>query len=181
MTQIQKGRLTVADTGEFVPFMFNPTQVQESHSVPYPEEGVPGVSHPVSQYTGGGPQVYSLELWLDGDRGRSVRARGGRAVNRLNSSVNFNDISIQDEIDWYRSLTLPTKTRAFLVAEVAPPVVLYTLGTMYRSVPCLVTQVTVTVTWWRPQDMAPIRATVSLSLKRQVSESIQRDSVYRSL
>lgn len=171
-----KGHFSIAESGEMYRFMFNPNEMNDQHSVNYARQGVPGVSHPIIQFASGGERTISFELWLDGDRGRTRRG----AINSLRSAdTRENSLTIQDDLDFLYSLTLPVETEGRIFSDVHPPVILFTFGTMFEAMPCVLTSAPHKITKWDSR-MNPIRGTVGITLEQKVSRSVKRDTVFVS-
>lgn len=169
-----KGSLTVVDTGEFAPFMFNPANIRQAKGINYAEQIVPGVSDPVIQYAAGGARTISLELYLDGDRGRNrPRRQNARRTDKGDS------LDIADEIRFYESLLYPMKRDGVLFTDVHPSVVLFSFGVLYQRVPCVVATADSEVTFWTP-DLRPMKATVRIELKEKRERGRERDDIYTS-
>lgn len=150
-----RGRLTVIATGVVKVFMFNPSSVADSKSPEYGWQSPVGASHPVPQWGAGGKRTISFDLHLDGDRGQL--ARGG------------NTLDISDEIRFYQSLLYAQQyDNGF--AAVSPSKVLFTMGTLYQGVECVVEKADPKITQFTPR-MEPIRATISLTLSETVKRS----------
>lgn len=169
-----KGSLTVVETGQRVPFMFNPTNVGSTKAISYAEQLVPGVSDPVIQYAAGGVRTISMELYLDGDRGRNRP----RPLNAIRQSDNLNAVNIADEIQFYQSLLYPIHRDGTRFTDVYPPTVLFSFGPLYQGVPCVVSGADDTVTFWTP-DLRPIRATIRLELKEKRARGRERGQIYQ--
>lgn len=167
-----KGQLSIPETGEVVPFMFNPNTISDAKGITWASQGIPGVSHPVEQFASGGRRVITFELYLDGDRGRRYRR-----VTNANRTGKGDSIDVADEIAFYRSLVYPKSQAASNVSDVAPYTVLLTFGVMFQSVPCLVNKADPTITYFKP-DLSPLRATISMELIEQVDSGQSRDDIY---
>lgn len=151
-------------------FMFNPTNISHSHSASYGTSLVAGASHPQYQYGAGGEEVLAFDLFLDGDRARAARGIPQNAYGN-------NPLDVADEIDFYESLLLPSRYGGTNITSVFPGIVLFTYGTQWDAVPCIVPSVTTKVEFWVPDPargnrVMPVRATVSLQLKVVVHRSM---------
>lgn len=178
--KVTKGMIVVPnasrETVRFKEFMFNPPELSDSKSVNYGTLDVPGGSHPTYQYGSGGARVFTFELYLDGDRGRSgLRQKGGDGLTLLPDIVG---LSVKQEIAWYRSLLYPTAYSSGSFESVSPRTVLFSLGNYLRSVPCKVTQADVKITFWTPY-MEPVRANVAMTLEEQITRNQTSETVLR--
>lgn len=155
---IIRGHLAVPDRGTGRTFMFNPTEIKDNKGVNYGSLDLPGMSHPVLQYGSGGERVISFQLYLDGDRGKV--ARGGAA--------NL-DLSVEEDILFYRSLLYPVEFDVSGIRSIYPPNVLFSYGPLFKAVKCVVTKANVTVKYWTPQG-EPVRATIDMELKEKIDK-----------
>ena len=190
---VVKGWFSIVATGERVPFMFNPPTIRDQQSVSFPDQSVPGMSHPVIQYAGGGPRLISFELYLDGDRGHLGRTGAGELQNHSTykprpqlrpRQSNFEvpgapSKNIQAELEFYRSLRYPAHTEGDGMAQISPHLVLFTFGPLFDAVPCCVMQMDIEVTYWNI-NLEPVRAELKVMLKEVVSRSVARSSVFSS-
>ena len=146
--------------------MFNPTEISDDKGIIWGSMEIPGASHPVYQYGAGGARTISLELYIDGDRGRF-----GRQQARDTSSL-----SIKDELMFYRSLVYPTSHgQQFLNA--APATVLFSWGELYNGVACIVKKAPWHVFHWTP-DGKPVRARIPLVLEEIVDSSVPSSVIF---
>lgn len=160
---VTRGRLTVLSTGDSRSFQFNPNEVTDDKGVNWGTLDVPGASHPIYQYGTGGERIISFELYLDGDRGRYGRAEFPPSE--------YLDLSIQSEINFYRSLVYPSQYDSQDFAAVYPYMLSLSMGNYFKALPCIIkSPPTVKITYWTPK-MDPVRATVSMSLSEVVSRS----------
>jgi len=150
-----RGRFTIVERGTTKVFMFNPAEVGDEKGVNWGEGDVPGASAPVVQFGSGKARIISFELFLDGDRGQV--GRGG------------NSLDISEEINFYRSLEYPSAYGKG-PASVAPWIVLFTMGPLYQQLPCLIVKASPKIIYWTPK-MEPVRATISISLREELSRS----------
>ena len=186
---VTKGRISVVDTSEVWEFMFNPSAIRDQKGISYPDQAVPGMSHPVTQFAGGGARVVTFELYLDGDRGRLGQTAGGlqnnarppRLVspgdNREDRRSNAPSKSIRDEILLWQSFQYPTVSEGIGMAEVHPPILLFTFGTLFSGMDCVLERCDVNVDYWSI-ELEPIRATLGISLKEIVDRSVTRGMIY---
>jgi hypothetical protein len=191
--RVTKGRVSLADVGEFWEFMFNPGTIRDQKGIAYPDQAVPGMSHPVTQFAGGGARMVTFELYLDGDRGRVGRGQAGALLNAARppqllrpgessrtskqEQINAPSKSIRDEILFWQSLQYPTVTDGVGMADVHPPVLLFTFGTLFTGLVCVLERCDVTVDYWNI-DLEPVRATLGISLKEKVNRSVTRSTIY---
>ena len=162
---VVKGKFTVltGGVGFTKTLMFNPPEVDDSHPPIYGSIEVPGASHPVYQYGAGGERLITFNLYVDGDRGRI-----GGAGTRQGPQAGTLDIS--NEVLFYRALVAPSNyTQTF--ANVFPPLVIFTMGSFYNGVRCLVKKADPKFTYFTPK-MEPVRAMISIILAEQVDTSV---------
>jgi len=57
-----KGAIERLDTGQFIPFWFNPTEIEENYEVNWADIEIPGNPLPIKQYSGG--SNHSIEMTL---------------------------------------------------------------------------------------------------------------------
>lgn len=186
-----KGSFSIPATGERLLFMFNPPSVRDRQGISYPDQVVPGMSHPVTQYAGGGPRLITFELYLDGDRGNVGRDQSGRLQNHATpaeteSSRRFRSNlsepgapskSIQSELEFYMSLRHPAETLGNGLSDIHPHLILFSFGPLYRGVPCVVQQADPDVIYWS-LNLEPIRANIEIVLKQVTTQSIGRSEVF---
>lgn len=186
--QVTKGRISIVQTSEVWEFMFNPPTMRDQKGIAYPDQAVPGMSHPVTQYAGGGARVVSFELYLDGDRGRLGRDQAGQLRNeaRPPRGGNFRaqdpdppSKSIEAEILFLQSLQYPMATEGNGIPDIEPPRLLFTFGTLFDSMECVLEQCSVEVVYWNA-NLEPIRANIGMALKQVVDRSVARSDVYVS-
>jgi len=164
---VVRGRFSVPERRTGRTMMFNPNDVSDEKTINWGSIEVPGASHPVYQYGAGGERVISFDLYIDGDRGRF-----GRAEPRSM------DLSIMDELMWYRSLIYPS-AYGMSYAQVAPFLVLFTFGELYNNVPCIVKKASWKINYWvpGPRGPKPVRATIPIQLAEVVDRSITADQI----
>jgi hypothetical protein len=168
-----RGSITRTETGTRLEFMFNPNSISDEKAVTYASQGVPGVSHPVEQYAGGGQRKITFEIYLDADRGR-----GQQRANDANRADKNGSIDIADELRWYRSFLYPKRASGEAFADVEPHTVLFTFGELYKGVPCVVYAAAQTITKFDPL-LRPLRATIAVTLVELVESGQSSDDVYR--
>jgi hypothetical protein len=192
-TRVTKGRFSVVETDEVYVFMFNPNRISDNKSTNYPEQLVPGMSHPVIQYGSGSSRLISFSLYLDGDRGTvglsSVRnmdnlARRPRLLDPWESAADRRRAggtgvtkSIQTDLDFLMSLQLPTATEGIGLPDVHPPTLLFSFGEHYLGVECVAEKIYTDITYWNTR-LEPIRAEVSVTLKQKVARSMARSVLW---
>ena len=186
-----KGSFSIPSTGERLLFMFNPPSIRDRQGISYPDQVVPGMSHPVTQYAGGGPRLITFELYLDGDRGNVGRDQNGRLQNHAGpeattesqrfrsnlSQPNAPSKSIKAELDFYRSLRYPAAVDGNGLADIHPPIVVFSFGPLFQSVPCVVMQADPEIIYWN-LNLEPIRANIEIVLKEIVPSSVPRSEVF---
>lgn len=188
---VVKGRFSIPATGESLLFMFNPPTIRDKQGISYPDQVVPGMSHPVTQYAGGGPRIISFELYLDGDRGNVGRDQSGRLQNHAApqateearqfrsdlSEPGAPSKSIKAELEFYRSLRYPAQVDGNGLPDIHPHVILFSFGPLYQGVPCVVQQVDQEIIYWN-LNLEPIRANLQIVLKEIVPRSVPRNAVF---
>jgi hypothetical protein len=168
------------ETGEVWQFMFNPPTLRDQKGLALPDQPVPGMSHPVTQYAGGGARMVSFELYLDGDRGRVGQGQGS-LQNRAQASSDASlpgSKSIENEIKFWQSLRYPSRTEGLGLPDIRPPRVLFTFGTLFTGMLCQVDRCEVNVTYWTV-NLEPMKATLDVALKEVVSRSVPRSAIYQ--
>lgn len=145
-------------------FSYNPTEIGDTKANNWTDAAVAGGSHPVYAWSSGGERLINLELFIDGDRSKIYRQ---------------NRIDISDELAWYRSLLYPVAYNN-LIEDVYPSRVLFTFGTFWSAVECVVKKADIKVTFFSA-DLRPVKATVSLSLAEVVSPSWTVDEYITSI
>lgn len=190
-----KGSFSIPATGERLLFMFNPPSIRDRQGISYPDQVVPGMSHPVTQYAGGGPRLITFELYLDGDRGNLGRDQSGRLQNhatpdsttqsqrKIRSNLEVPGApskSIQSEIEFYQSLRYPAQTHGDGLPQIHPHRVLFSFGPLYQGVECVIMQVDPDIIYWSA-NLEPIRANLEIVLKEVTTRSIQRSEVFSTV
>lgn len=172
MATVKKGTITVPSRGTGRTFMFNPNDVSDDKTPNYGSIDLPGASHPVQQFGSGGERLISFQLFFDGDRGR-IAARGKYQKDVV--ELDTIPLSIKDELMWYRSLIYPSKYGAGYY-DVAPYLVLFSMGELYDNVKCIVKAAPFKVNFWTPK-MEPVRATMDFKLSEVVDRSVTSDDI----
>jgi hypothetical protein len=163
---ITRGRMTVRATGMTRIFQFNPSELRDQKGITWGSLQVPGSSHPIYQFGAGNERLISFDLYLDGDR-----ARFGRETADPSDSL-----SIQTEINFYRSLLYPGQYDSQDFAAAYPYLVLFSFGQYIPSMPVIVKQANVTINYWTPL-LEPVRATVAMELGEIVLNSVTSKEV----
>ena len=169
--RVIKGRITVLrgkSTSKLRPesksFSYNPTEIGDTKANNWTDAAVAGGSHPVYAWSSGGERLITLELFIDGDRSHITK----QGV-----------IDISDDLAWYRSLLYPVAYNT-LIEDVYPSRVVFTFGTMWSAVECVVKKADIKVTFFTA-DLRPVKATVSLALAEVVSPSWTVDEYLTSI
>jgi len=145
------GFLVDVETGEVLPFQYNPEEITDDKSTDYAAIKIPGMSHPRYQFVAGEPRRISFPLQL---------FKG----------------PVKEEVEWIRSLLYPEHAGTML--KNAPHKVLLFLGLLYPGVLCIVRQVQ--VRYFDLFDrllLLPQRALVDLTLEEYVYESVDYSEV----
>ena len=156
-------------------FMFNPNEVKDTKGITWGSKEIPGASHPVYQYGAGGERLISLNLYIDGDRGRKGRQQARAGVN---TTTGEGPLSIMDELMWYRSLQYP---RAYgqRVVDVGPSPMLLSFGELYQKTPVICKKADWDINYWTP-NLEPVRAVVTLQLAEVVPRSQVRGDLLQA-
>lgn len=163
--RITKGFLVDTKTGESLTFQYNPDRIDDRRAPIYAKVDVPGVSHPKSQFIGGGAREISFILSF------YFPERDKAGVKR--------------RINWLQSLTYPTHDPSYIF-EASPSTVLFNFGELYKNLPCKVVSVHASQFYlFDPTSLLPLRADVQVVLEEVlIHESISADKVrkgeYRS-
>lgn len=175
---LKKGRIVLPSTRAQKQFMFNPSELERSHSWDWARQKIPGNSHPVYNGGSGSDESISFTLILDGDRGRMLERRGVGSNTRSNA----NTFSVARDIQFFYSLTFPERESAMLrsigaVTGATPPLFVLTLGGM-RTLG-IMESVKVTMRQWT-RNLDIMRA--SLEVKMFVFEPVPvfNDDIYDS-
>jgi hypothetical protein len=164
-TTPMKGQITIPERAITQKFMYNPPEIKDSKSMDFGTLKVPGTSHPVYQSGGGGDRVISFTLYLDGDRGNYVKGQPPATM------------SIQRQLEFYRSMVYPGDAKLADMASAFPYMILFTFGSMWNSVPCIVPEVNITVKAF-DKSLNPLRADVELQLKEFPDRVITTTEIY---
>lgn len=165
-----RGRITVPDRMTGREFMYNPPEIEDDQSPVYGSLQVPGASHPIYQYGSGGERLIPFELYLDGDRGRLGRLPPGTNADGVQNAIGGRIVDITDEVRFYQSLRMPRRYGGTDIKTVFPPVVIFTFGTAFQQVQCIVKQAKPRYTAFTA-NLEPIRAIVSMVLAEVPDES----------
>ena len=68
----EKGSIAEVDTGERIMFTLNPESIEDRKATDYASVGIPGMSHPRYQFTGGGERELSFKIYLHKGAGEDV-------------------------------------------------------------------------------------------------------------
>lgn len=139
----------IRPAGTKIRFLFNPTQYSFDASIQLAEIGVPGLRAPVLQFVRGGSRTLSVEVLLDTYEPREV---GGQTIS-----------DVTDLADSIYALLTPTAETG------APPVCMFAWKD--RRLQCVVERVSGRFTVFRA-DGAPLRATLTLSLREYVDAAV---------
>lgn len=175
---LKRGKIVHLRTGEYATFMYNPTVQELNRTVTFARVTPAGASHSIAQFVSGGDDTISLDFYLDGDRGLLGRS-GRRPSNEHRQRGVGRDVSVQDDIDWFYSLTLGSPIGGRFFEDVSPSLVVLDYGTLFANAVCTVDQVQIKAKELRHYDLAPIRATVGVRFNRQPSQTEVRSDVFR--
>lgn len=141
-------------------FLLNPASWQESKSVNWASQSVPGQSHPVKQWVNGGPRVVTFDALVTGDVNKNEAT--DPLANLIDSALNavsdvasdfFNvtvpplgdlftgdsggvdahPLNIAPILDYYRALTLPVITPDDQLQSSPPLLALYVGSTVHNT------------------------------------------------
>jgi nucleoid-associated protein YgaU len=135
--------------GDKIELLFNPTQYSLDASNQIAEIGVPGLRAPVLQFVRGGGRTLSLDVFLDAYEQRDL---GGRSID-----------DVTDLAESVYGLLTPTAETG------APPVCVFAWKD--RRLQCVLERVSGRFTVFRA-DGAPLRATLSVSLREYVDAAV---------
>jgi len=171
-----RGRITNYRTGTFLEFLYNPTEVTEDFSVTLSEDPLPGASDPIIHFASGKAKAIKFQLQLCGES--SLRLRGANLINSArNDTVNPGaTYSIAGEIEFFQSFAYPSDRKA-PGSDGGTDKVIFTLGRLWPGILCAQEGLSVKVSEWDP-DLNPTRATLDLSYKRVVTETIFSNQVF---
>ncbi len=165
---VTKGRIVVPGRGITYQFMFNPSKITDTKVTNFGAIELPGASHPVYQFGSGGERLIKFDLYLDGDRGRVGRRDAGAVLD------------VTDEISLLRSLIYPSLYGSTgKISTVYPFTVIFTFGTWYNGVLCIVKKADPSPSFFTPK-LEIVRATVSMELAEIVDRSVQATDIYRT-
>lgn len=186
----QAAALTVLD-GELasvrLAFPMNPASWKDSHKSEWADHNIPGRSHPLSHWTGGGPREISFSVELDTRTKTIAPTNVGvlfRGVNRFaRTRPSYGPIqpgkgsqSRHDKlilcVNFLKALTKPRPIQRSSFTEVAqyaaPPFVLFEWGRWSR-IRCITRSVDVEYLRFTP-DLLPVAAKVDVVLHEQPLE-----------
>lgn len=150
---------------EVIELMRNPGEFNEKWPVVYGEGKVLGISQPVLQYAAGGSREIKFQLSFDGDRCRDRKE-------------DPSTLDVRQDVRAIQSLKLPQAYGA-QIPQSYPFTILFTYGTLYQSLPCVITEADPTYSYFTPTG-APVRATLSMTLKVKTEEGLTRASLYEA-
>jgi len=163
-------------------FSFNPTTVNVKHGWDWGQHRIPGHSSPLLSGGTGRERTISFTLRLDGDRSTSNKRRS-IVGDDVDAYYDLGEFDVSDEIAFYEALTYPEPPDVEFggvgLATIArtPPVLIFTLGSMFQRVSCVCSEVDVTVSHWTPQ-MEPVRADIQLTLLAYDRRTVTTYDVY---
>lgn len=100
-------------------FQYFPESISDSHATNYQTKVIPGLSHPLYQWTSGGARIISFEAFFTRDRtytddekaSINVNVSGGIGVSTTALGISTNDdprnVDIPSAVAWLRSYLLP--------------------------------------------------------------------------
>ncbi len=152
---VAKGFLVNEITLEKLIFQFNPVEITDSRSVAFERIQVPGLSHPVLQFTAGDGRKISFLLEF--------------------SAVGYNR-DIMADIRWLQSLQYPQWGEGILKS--APPKVAFVFGKLLR-LRGVITSTQVTYKRWDPDLTRLLEASVTIDFEEYVPKSVDMWKVRR--
>jgi hypothetical protein len=177
-----RATIALVRTGEVYSCLFNPASLTLGASQSLARDALPGASHELVRWMSSKEKDISLSLMLDAEL--ALRNRGRQMLNDLRPDAGLaqqegdgGQFSLQAEIDFLMSLPLPEDPR--LPGADGPPRLVFSMGTAVRGQLCTAADVSVNVTEFS-MKLAPTKATVTVSLARIVTNTIFRDTVFRS-
>ena len=146
-----KATLVDVDTGEYLEFQYNPSEIADDKSTAYAVIKIPGMSHPRYQFVAG--------------EARTIRLK-----------VQFFKGPVKDKVSWLHSLLYPEHAGSMM--KNAPHRVLLMFGDLYTEVIWVVKQVNVRYhTMFDQSTLEPQGADVDLVLEEVVDESVSMQEV----
>lgn len=194
-------------------FLINPDSIEDSKSVNWASHNIPGQESPVYQWTSGGPRVLSFEALVTYDTIYLTQAKKNPLQNLQNTAINAigsiassflgvqlpplagllakqaeieDFLSINDQLDFYRSLYRPKYTQNEKL-ESSPPLVVLYLGSSLGMEPLpslndeitkfsllwMLTSLNIKITKWLP-NLSPIEASVNFQFTQYQITSIRQ-------
>jgi len=148
----------ILDDGVPIPFLYNPNEIRESRSVNWAKKNGLGMSHPRSQYTGGGDREITFTMVLN-----NPWDWGGTRI----------PMSLELYIGSLIDLTYPIHRGGVL--EAGPPTITFAFGVDVRRVK--IARVDVVKKHWT-KYLVLRQAEVSLTLFEVVDESRNRINAF---
>jgi|GEM_PF-206238 len=152
---VAKGFLVNEVTLEKLIFQFNPQEITDSRSVAFEKIQVPGLSHPVLQFTAGDGRKLSFLLEF--------------------SAVGYNR-DIMADIRWLQSLQYPQWGEGAIKS--APPRVAFVFGKLLR-LRGVIASTQVTYRRWAPDLARLLEASVTIDFEEYVPKSVDMLEVRR--
>src|SRR5262249_13192662 len=122
--------------GNFLTFLYNPQTVTEKKGSNITEDPIPGFSDPLLRWASGKVRVITFELDLDGES--RIRRTGVNLGNAAaNEPIDPKGLSIQGEIEFFRSLEYPVDP-SLPGADGGVDKVLFYMGSTYPGVLAIV-------------------------------------------
>ncbi len=172
--KLTKGRIVNVRTRKYREMMFNPTEIGRTDAWEWGSHKIPGASHPIYSGGSGSDRDITFAIYLDGDRGRSDKRRNGDVSNK--SDTDQADLSITDDINFYRQFTFPVKSTSAL-RDRGPNRVIFVFGSMFPHVECIIKHCETKITQFTPQ-LHPVKAVVNIQLHEFIRKSVMADDVY---
>lgn len=159
-----QGRITNYRTAHTLEFMLNPEKIIYGKSANQSDDSMPGRADPLIRWASGGVSSISFQLKLDGYIGNWKRGRPFQ-----NSAVPGTPhyLSVQGDLDFLESFMFPVDP-SIPGSDGGPDKLVFTFGSQFPGVVCTMDSFSAEVTAYTPK-LEPMRATVSLSLKRYVT------------
>lgn len=198
-------------------FLINPESIEDNKSINWASHNIPGQESPVYQWTGGGPRVVSFEALVTKDTiyletkpqdnsllNTALNVVGSIASSFLgvqlpplsalgtNVSTPGNELSIENELEVYRSLYRPKYTQDAKL-ESSPPLIVLYLGSSLGMEPLpdpkvanseitkfallwMLTSLNIKITKWLP-NLSPMEALVSFQFTQYQITSLRQGGV----
>ena len=147
------GFLVDVETGDYLDFQYNPSDITDEKATAYAAIRIPGMSHPRYQYVAGEPRKIAFK-------------------------IEFFKVGVKQRVEWLRSLLYPEHAGTML--RNAPHRVLFFFGDLYPGVLCIVREVKARHFHLFDRDtLLPQRAEAELVLEEYVDESVDFSQVRR--